>query len=272
MEKLTTDWIMTTLLACVCGLSMGCSGIGYLVGGAIDGRDYSVESASVISKADSANAGSPSHIRPDPQPIVSLLDRVAAEGGNMQVSAVSSPGLGFVESTGQMQVEIVTRYVSGSYAGKHLRLDSVRVMKPASEGSGRYRLFPDEPVRLKLRYTASTYVAGMVFRVGERSIILRTGESYRAFPLSNVDSLSMSDGFTLGREDLASMSDRLVTVQCLTLNSSPRLFIPLKEVEQMRVRESADWGTWRSLLTTTGAIIDLSVLSLAALAMAVRSP
>ncbi len=260
MERLIKHVVTTTVLVCVCTLVLGCSGIGYLAGSSIDGDGDRVDSVGVVREKNSTEVQSPSRPQFDTPPLTSLLNRVASKDDNVVVHAIPAPGLGSADFIEHVQVEVITRYSRGSYVGKKLSLDSVMVLKTPSEGNGRYRLFPDQQVRLKLKDGGLTSVTGTVSRLSEKSIALRMGEGYRGFPLGTVDSLFMSDGITLAGQELASISGRLVTVQCIQLNSSPRLFIPLEEVEQVRVKGLSHWGTWKIALTTTGAIIDVGAI------------
>jgi hypothetical protein len=224
------------------GSTMGCSAIGYFVGGAIDGgATRVVDSLSVKTEADSAGR---EHRSLD----MARVTVLAKETG---------PGKGAV-------VEVRTQ--EGSFIQETFRVDTVLAVRGDSTDSKNEELLPGDHVTMTIGDSSLTQVKGGVLGLSRKTIRLRVDGDDRGYPLNKVKEIILRDERVLSGIDLAwpGSTGRFVRVPGLLLGQeSPPHFIPLQEVQQVSVtRTVTRWGTARIVCVAVGGALD--ILSLVA--------
>jgi hypothetical protein len=239
MHKVIHGVGIAAILVLVAGASAGCSAIGYFVGGAIDGgMERALDSVSVTREADSAGL---EHCSWNRERLTLLVKEASPRKG--------------------CSVEVLTQ--KGSFKGDALIVDTVLAVKAEPPDTGSEGFLPGELVTMTIRDRDLTQVRGRVLGPGKRTILLWADQNDRRHAPDSANAFLRSDNGVLSNRDLAlpTFSGRLIRVPGLVLGQdSPPIFIPLGEVEQMRVVRPARWGTARTIGFVIGAALDIAAI------------
>lgn len=222
----------------------GCSVIGYVMGGAIDGPRISTETLAVRS-APQSDSG-----------IGRFLPQFDADSV-VQILNWAAPGKGSI-------VFISTR--TDAFIGGSLMYDEVLALGSDSIGSGKERLLPGEPVVLALREHPSIQISGRITRIVYEGVTLHVGSVDRSYKFHGLDKIALSDGSVLRARDLDSLSlpGRLIHVRGFVLGiGAVSWFIPAQDVTALRIKRSLGWGAGRALFVVVGAALDLFSIAVA---------
>ncbi len=268
MKACVGNTITAAVLGCLGVLTTNCTLIGYGVGSAIDRpRPYEVDSLKATQVSDGSRLDPVFRTAINADSLAALLkkisvqvDRQTFKDDQFVIDVVPAPDRSLMDSVDDVKIQIVTRYSPGRYAGDVITLDTVVAVKIGPEGG--VALFTDEDVVLKMNGSVGTEVRGSVVRLSERNIALHISDRDQGYPLKSVDSVFLANGLRLAVRDLGTsrVAPRFINVARLTFNSSPKLVIPLDEVDEVKVKVLKGWGKWKTILTVTGAAVDTGVL------------
>lgn len=239
MRTFNHGLMMGAILLIVACSTAGCSLIGYAVGSSLDRhKTFIADSISLAAHMDREGVQTDSRSLLEARRLALLLKQAA-------------PGK-------ESKVRLVTHL--GSFDGHALTADTVLAVGRQQEDTGREGLLPGEQVTVTLKGSGITPVSGTILRLSDRNIVLRVEGEDRGFSLTTLETISMSGRRVL--RDLASpdFSRRLVRVPGFVLwQSSSPLFIPIGEVEQVRVAVPVvRWGIVGAMLVTLGGGIDVT--------------
>lgn len=258
--KIVHIMAIASVLPWVCGPATGCTAIGHSVGQGIDGPTFKgVNSVTAIREIDSTGEEPHTRLRFESASLVALLREASTDHEGFVLRAATKPGLGFVDSAGKTQVEVITTYINGSFSGKTLIIDTVLAAELPFSSPQRYGLLRGDQVTLQFKEKGLAPTQGTVLRFGENHIVLCTGRQERGFPLSVVDKIFLGNATASTGLGLESLRKHIVSVPCLLLVDEPELIIPLEEVEQITVRVLDRWGPWSTRLAVAGGVIDLGL-------------
>jgi hypothetical protein len=143
----------------------------------------------------------------------------------------------------EASVEVITRETS--FKGDGLTFDSVLAVKSEPTETGSEGLLPGALVTMTIGDSSLTRVRGKVLGLSKIAILFRGYEGDRQYSLDTLEAIVLSDEKVLNREDLAlpNFPRRLTRVPGLFLaQKSSSIFIPLREVEQIRIEPSTHYG------------------------------
>jgi hypothetical protein len=239
MQKVIRGTVIAAFLGFVAGGSAGCSAIGYVVGGAIDGgMIQEVDALSVTRTVDSS--GLEDSYWDDAQLALLVKEASPREGSS---------------------VHVLTR--DGSFEGNFLTVDTALgiLHKPADTASAGF--LRSELVTMTVQSRILTHVRGRVLgRTGKTVLVWVDGNERRRLPLdANVSIRSERGVPSDGAPELPGISGRLVRVPGLVIGEeSPPLFFAFGDVERISVVRSAGWGTARWVGVVIGAVLDVKMI------------
>lgn len=239
MQKVVRGAVIAAILILIAGASTGCSAIGYFAGGAIDGgMKHALDSVSVTKEVDSAGL---EHCSWDRERLTSLVKEASPREGAI--------------------VEVLTQ--KGTFKGDALTVDTVLAVEAESTDTGSDGFFRGELATMTIRDRDLTQVRGRVLGLSKRTILLWVNRNDRRLVPDGVNAFLRRDKGGLSARDLAlpNFSGLLIRIPGLVLGQeSPPLFIPLVEVERIRVVRPAGWGTARTIGVIAGAALDIVVI------------
>jgi hypothetical protein len=239
MHNIIVGSVLAAICAIVAESTVGCSVIGYSIGGDIDGSNYELDSVSVTSKVDNSDT---------PRPSLDL-ERVAS------LANEASSGEGSV-------VEVITQ--KRAFKGDALTVDTVLAVRGESTNTGNEWLLPGELVTITFRDRDLNQVKGIVLHLGKGNIRLRVQGEDRGYGFGSVDAIYSSDKRVVSVSDLTSsqFSRNLLRVPGIVLwmKELPSMFIPLREIEKIRVTQPVVWGPARTICVVIGAAIDVAAV------------
>jgi len=232
MKKIIQGTAIAAGLIIFAGSTVGCSMIGYALGGAGNSTKSVLDSVSVRMEVDSAGL---EHRSWDIERLALLANEARPGEGSM--------------------VEILTQ--DGSLKGDALTLDTLLAVKGESADSASEWLLPGEMVTLT---TKVSQVKGEVVRLSERNIILRVDGEEHGYARSWVRTILLSNGRTLSDSGLTSsnFAGRLIRVPGIFLGQgSLPFFIPLRHMDRVYVKRWIVSGPARTVFFAVGAALDV---------------
>jgi hypothetical protein len=234
----------------------GCSAIGYVVGGTIDPIRYSVDSLSAPAMADSAAGVSQAAWDLQRARLEWLLGKTSPVEGPIPVSV--HPGGSMPGTLLPGEVEILSGFVAGDFQCGGVRFDSVfaPVWKPSCLPDERF--VPGKQVRLVPADSSAASTSGVLKELTRKIVIIGEGGRDRWFRVDALDSVVASDGSGFRARELSTGSLTLVNVPGVILQEHDRTtFIPLCEIDKIRVSSRVRWGPTRKALYGLGAAFDM---------------
>jgi hypothetical protein len=223
------------------GATTGCSLENYLTFGQIrGGMEYAQDSVSVIERIDSRGAK-----------VYSLdIERLAP--------LLEEPTAGSDEPL--PRVEVITP--NGAYMGSTMKTDTVLALKREPEDAEREGLLPFDSVAVTIRDSNLTQIRGTVRKLTERNLVLWVDGRERGYPLTILSAIRISDQRVISGSDLTSpqFSGNLFHVPGLVLGGGPSKFIPLRDVEKIRVSRQVVSYPLRVPVMIVGAVFDVMAI------------